>query len=164
MKISTRGRYGLRALVELARHYGKRPVEMGRIAKREEVSRKYLHALFTSLKSTGLIRGVRGSGGGYVLVKEPSKVTLWEVLNVLEGSLSLVPCVEDKSFCKRARSCVARETWERLSKAMESHLSKVTLSDLVGRKKGGELHRSGLKICMQASLGKGEVFERGGGI
>lgn len=131
MKMSTRGRYGLRAMLELARCFGGSPVLMGTLAEREDLSRKYLHALLTALKSAGLIRSVRGTGGGFVLARSPSQIRLSEVLHALEGSLSLVDCVADTRACAKSNQCPARRVWQELSGAIENVLDNVTLEDLI---------------------------------
>ena len=132
MKMSTRGRYGLRAMLELGRCFGDEPVLMGTLAEREGVSRKYLHALLTSLKSAGLVRSVRGAGGGFVLSRDPSEITLAEILYALEGSLSLVDCVADDQACDRSDQCTARQVWQELSAAIEGVIDNVTLEDMIG--------------------------------
>jgi len=133
MKLSTRGCYGLRAMLELALHYGGKPVLMRAIAENQSISRKYLHALLTSLKSAGFVRSVRGSGGGYLLAKPPSKIQVHDVLQVLEGSLSITDCVEDPQSCPRSDRCVTHELWQELSDAVQKLLANVTLQDLVSR-------------------------------
>jgi Rrf2 family cysteine metabolism transcriptional repressor len=131
MKMSTRGRYGLRAMLELARCYGDAPVLMGTLAEREEISRKYLHTLLTGLRSAGLVNSIRGARGGFVLARHPSEIKLSEVLHALEGPLSLVDCVGDKSTCDRAGHCVARGVWQELSEAIAGVLDSVTLQGLI---------------------------------
>jgi Rrf2 family protein len=133
MKLSTRGCYGLRALLELALNYGGKPVLMRAIAENQNISRKYLHALLTALKSAGYVRSVRGSGGGYLLAKPPAKIQVHDVLQVLEGSLSITDCVEDPDTCPRSQRCVTHELWQDLSAAVEKLLAGVTLQDLVVR-------------------------------
>lgn len=159
MRISTRGRYGLRALVELARNFGSGPLLMSQIAEKQDFSRKYLHALLTSLKTAGIVRSARGSGGGYMLGREPSKITLSEVFKVLEGSLSLVDCVEDSKVCSRADSCETRNVWQGLSRKIDRHLSEISLADLA-QYGGGD----STKALFELSLEKEESFERGEGI
>jgi len=129
--MSTRGRYGLRAMLELARRFDESPVLMGALAEREGISRKYLHALLTVLKSAGLVRSVRGAGGGFVLARSPSEIRLSEILHALEGSLSLVDCVMDKRACGKASRCTARRVWQELNGAIEDVLASVTLEDLI---------------------------------
>lgn len=131
MRISTKGRYGLRAMFELARSFGEGPLLMSTIAERQGLSRKHLHALLTSLKSAGLVRGIRGPGGGFVLTKVPSEIRLSEVLYALEGPLALVHCVPDRRACDRVNRCAARKVWQKLSGAIEEVLDGVTLEDLV---------------------------------
>ncbi len=138
MKISTRGRYGLRAMLELAQNFEEGPVSIGTIAERQEISMKYLHTLLTALKTGGLVHSVRGAGGGYSLNRPPSDIKVSEVVRVLEGSLSPVECVNDKGLCKRADRCVAREVWIDLGVAIETLLSGLTLGDLLVRIKEKE--------------------------
>jgi Rrf2 family cysteine metabolism transcriptional repressor len=131
MKMSTRGRYGLRAMLELARCHGQSPVLMSSLANREALSRKYLHGLLTALKKAELVRSIRGPGGGFVLAREPSKIRLSQVLHALEGPLSLVDCVADRLSCSRVNSCTAHLVWEKLSETIENALDGVTLEDLI---------------------------------
>ena len=138
MKLSTRGRYGLRAMFELALSFEKGPILMKTIAENQDISHKYLHALLTSLKSAGLVRNIRGLGGGYLLTKPPSEIRISEVVGILEGSLSPVECVRDKSLCKRADLCVARDVWCDLGETIENMLSGLTLYDLIARMKKKE--------------------------
>ena len=133
MKLSTRGCYGLRALLELGLNFGGGPVLMRSIAESQNISRKYLHALLTALKAAGFVRSVRGSGGGYLLAKPPAEIPIHDVLRVLEGSLCITDCVEDPNTCDRSRRCVTHELWQDLSGAVERLLSDITLEDLVTR-------------------------------
>jgi len=143
MKVSTRGRYGLRAMLELARCRGQSPVLMSTLAEREDISRKYLHALLTALKSAGLVSSVRGAGGGFMLRKEPAEIRLSEILRAVEGPLSLVDCVADKRVCERSNRCVARGVWRELSSAVESMLDSITLEDLIAGQGRADPRRSG---------------------
>jgi Rrf2 family protein len=135
MRVSTRGRYGLRAMLGLARSFGDAPVVMADLAEREGLSRKYLHTLLTGLKAAGLARSVRGAGGGFVLAREPSEIKLKEVLHALEGSLCLVDCVADERACARANGCTARGVWQELSGVIENMLDNVTLADVIAAEK-----------------------------
>ena len=132
MKVSTRGRYGLRAMLELAEHFGGSPVMMNTLAERQRLSRKYLHTLLTSLKAAGLVRSIRGPGGGFVLARLPGRITLSEILLAVEGPLSLVDCVAAREACDRAGRCTARRVWRDLSGVIESALDKVSLESLLG--------------------------------
>ncbi len=131
MRVSTRGRYGLRAMLDLARHFGDAPVLTRTLAERQGLSRKYLHALLTVLKSAGLVRSMRGPGGGFALSRPPGEIRLGEVLRVVEGPLSLVECVADRGACDRIAGCEARQVWMGLSEAIEKAVDSVTLEDLV---------------------------------
>ena len=130
MRISTRGRYGLRAMFELALRFGEGPILMSTVAKSQGLSRKHLHALLTALKSAGLVHSVRGPGGGFVLTRSPDQIRLNEILHALEGPISVVHCVLDKQACDRADRCAARRVWQQLSAAIESVLDNVTLEDM----------------------------------
>ena len=138
MKLTTRARYGTRAVIDLASNYGKGPVFLHEIAEKEGVSEKYLQHLFHSLKVVGLIKSERGVGGGFSLAKDPSTIRLSELVTVLEGPLSLVECVDDKKACSRSADCVTRELWKKLSESMMKVLDSMTLDDLVRLQKQKE--------------------------
>lgn len=135
MKISTRTRYGIRALLELAENEGNGPLQIKAIAKDQDISIKYLEQLMYMLRSGGFVRSIRGSKGGYVLAKAPERINLLEVFNCLEGKFVAVECLEDKSLCSRADGCVTRELWLEVQNAVREELGSVTLADLVGRKR-----------------------------
>jgi Rrf2 family protein len=120
-------------MVELSENFDKGPMLLRKIAERQGLSVKYLHSLLAVLKSAGLVRSLRGAGGGYVLTRPPSQITVGEVVRVLEGSLALVGCVEDKNFCERVDWCATRPIWVGLSKTVERTLSGLTLADVVAR-------------------------------
>jgi Rrf2 family protein len=135
MKLSTKGRYGLRLMIDLAAHYGEGPVLLREIAKREEISEKYLSNLVNPLKSRGLVEATRGVHGGYVLGKAPADITMKEIVEVLEGTLCLVDCVEKPAACHRVPVCIARELWSEVAHAMSQILGKYTLAEMVARQK-----------------------------
>lgn len=141
MKLSTRSRYGMRAMHELARNYENGPLSISTISKNLDISSKYLHALLTILKSGGLVRSVWGSQGGFVLSCEPSEINLYDVVKTLEGPLSLVECVRDSSICKNSRNCAERAVWTDVTVAIENVLSDVTLDDLLNKKKKRKLKK-----------------------
>lgn len=118
-------------MVELAIHYGEGPVMMQSIADSQGVSRKYLDTIFSSLKSSGLVRSRRGIGGGHMLGKAPDAILLGDVLRALEGPISLVDCVGCPDICNRVDQCVTRDVWEAVGNAIESVLDNMTLADLV---------------------------------
>jgi len=135
MKLSTRTRYGIRAAIELAGHYGEGPVQIRIIADKQAISVKYLEQLMVMLKSGGFVHSVRGSKGGYVLSREPGQIKLDELFLALEGSIATAECVDDESYCARAADCVAREVWAQVQRAVLGVLGSLTLGELVERAK-----------------------------
>ncbi|MFH1615351.1 MAG: Rrf2 family transcriptional regulator [Planctomycetota bacterium] len=135
MKLSTRTRYGVRAILELAENYGKGPLQLKAIAEHQEISVKYLEQLMAVLKSTGIVRSVRGPSGGYVLAKSPKEITVSDCFNCLEGPVITTECVDNSSFCPRTTACVARQLWAEVQDAMMTVLQSKTLQNLVDRAK-----------------------------
>jgi len=140
MKVSMKGEYGVRALVELARHYGEGPLQSAIIAGRQAIPEPYLDQLLTSLKRSGLIRSLRGPQGGHSLIRSPEEISLNEVLTALEGSLSPVPCLEDPACCPRKMPCSLRELCEQVHQATIQILDRTTLGDLADRERLAEAH------------------------
>lgn len=138
MKLSTRTRYGIRAMLELAGKYGEGPLQIKVIANRQDISIKYLEQLMAMLKSGGFVRSIRGSKGGYVLSKVPAQIKLDELFTCLEGPVVTVECVEDENYCARAADCVTRQVWAQVQAAMMKVLQSMTLQDLVNRTKEGK--------------------------
>jgi Rrf2 family protein len=135
MKVSTKGDYGVRALVELAHHYGQGPVQSAEIAARQEVPEPYLDQLLTTLRRAGFIRSVRGPQGGHALIRSPDEVKLSEVMLALEGSLAPIACVDDPDACTRSGGCVQREVWQRVRDATVEILSGVSIADLAEKER-----------------------------
>jgi len=131
MKLSTRTRYGMRAVIELAQHEGKRPLQLKAIADRQDISVKYLEQLMSMLRSAGFVRSIRGSKGGYILARAPEQITLSEIFHSLEGSVMTAECIENPDYCGRAADCAAREIWVQVEEAIEGVLGSTTLADLV---------------------------------
>ncbi len=142
MKVSTRGRYALRLMLDIALECGRGPVSLRDVAQRQDISDKYLEQIVTPLGRAGLVRSVRGAGGGYLLTKAPEEYTVGEILRCLEGSLAPVSCAEDPCCCGRAGQCVTVEVWEQILAAVSSVVDHITLADLVKRyyEKGGLPH------------------------
>ncbi len=138
MKLSTRGRYGTRALLELALHQGEGPVLLKDIAQRQQISLQYLAHLITPLIAGGLVRSTRGARGGVLLTKTPDKIKLSEVIQLFEGSLAPVDCIDNPGICKRSAFCVTRDVWGELKEVMNGVLESTTLQDLVERQKEKE--------------------------
>ncbi len=141
MKLSTRSRYGVRLMLELALNYGKGPIYLKDIARSEEISEKYLGQIIIPLKSSGLVNSTRGAHGGYLLSRPPSSITIRDIVDVLEGGLSLVECVQNPSQCTRINICVSRNVWAALENKINETLQSVTLEDLITQcqSKEGEL-------------------------
>ena len=133
MKLSSRSRYGFRAILELAVDYGKGPLQIKTIAKREDISNKYLEQLIAMLKASGLVRSIRGPRGGYELTRPPNEVKLSDVFKTLEGPVVTVECLEHPEFCPRCTDCVTRQVWAEMQGAMMGVLESKTLQDLVDR-------------------------------
>lgn len=133
MKISTKGRYGLRTLMDIAVHQGQGPVNLNDIAERQGISAKYLWQIVNLLKTAGFVRGTRGPKGGYVLARAPAEITLLDIVQILEGPLSLVECVDDPEVCVRAERCVAHSIWEEASQTIRGALKKITLAEILRR-------------------------------
>jgi len=144
MKLSTRGRYGLRALLDLAVHQGEGMVLLKDIARRQEVSLPYLEHLITPLIAGGLVKSTRGARGGVLLLKPPAEVKLTEVVQLLEGSIAPVDCVNDPRVCSRSASCVTRDIWMQIKDAMIQVLDSTTLQDLVARQRQKEQTETGM--------------------
>lgn len=144
MKLSTRGRYGLRALLDLAVHQGKGMVLLKDIARREELSLPYLERVITPLIAAGLVKSTRGARGGILLVKQPAEVKLTEVVQLLEGSIAPVDCVNDPRVCSRSAFCVTRDIWIQIKDAMTQVLDSTTLQDLVERQRQKEQTETGM--------------------
>ena len=135
MKLSTRARYGTRALLDLALHSDRGPVLLKDIAQRQQISVRYLEHLITPLIAGGILRSTRGPKGGVSLARSPGDIRLGEVIQLLEGSIALVDCVEHPDVCTRSELCVTRDMWEELGDAMNRVLESTTLQDLVENKK-----------------------------
>ncbi|RLE08423.1 Rrf2 family transcriptional regulator [Candidatus Aerophobetes bacterium] len=152
MKLSTKGRYGTRAMVDLAFHYGQGPILLKDIAKRQQISEKYLEHIITSLKVAGLVKSIRGSHGGYILAKSPAQIKLSQVIKVLEGSIAPVECVDDPKVCSRAKLCVTRDIWKKIKRAIDEILESITLKDLVEREKKKEENKNVIYNILKRSM------------
>jgi len=135
VRLSTRTRYAVRAMLELAVNTSNIPVQLKTIAKRQDISVKYLEQLMAVLKTAGFVRSVRGPRGGYILAKPPNQIKLDRLFSCLEGTVITVECVENDSFCERAADCAPRQLWAELQAAIMHVLKSTTLQDLVDRTK-----------------------------
>ncbi len=137
MKISTKGRYGLRALIDLAQYSEVEPVSINSIATRQGISERYLEQLMTLLKKAGLVKSIRGAGGGYVLAKETSEISVGDVLRALEGSLDPVECAafNGEDTCEAAGGCVTKYVWQRINESINRTVNEISLKQLVEESK-----------------------------
>ncbi len=143
MKLSTKTRYGTRALLELALHKGEGPVFLKDIARWQQISLPYLEHLVAPLIAGGIIRSTKGPRGGISLAKKPEEIKLSEITHLLEGSLAPVACVDNPEACRRSGACATRDVWSRLKDAMDEVLESTTLADLAeNQKKKGKTESS----------------------
>ena len=141
MKLTTEMRYGTRAMLDLALHYGRGPLSSRAIAEHQDVSAKYLEHLLAALRNAGLIFSVRGQQGGHALARPPEEITLYEIYELFEGGRGLVECTSQPETCARSGGCVTQEVWARMYQECTKVLQSTTLADLVerARQKGGAL-------------------------
>jgi Rrf2 family protein len=132
IKLSTKGRYGTRLMINLAHHFhnGTESVILKRVSEEEDISIRYLEQIIIPLKIARLVKSIRGAGGGYVLARKPSDIKLREILSSLEGSCCLVECVEDEDYCDKIEECAAHDIWKGASYLLKDYFEKTTLEDL----------------------------------
>ncbi len=131
MKLSTRCRYAVRSLLDLTLHSNGSLVLLKDIAKRQSISVKYLESIFATLRRAGVIKGIRGAKGGYMLIKDPAEVTIYDIIFAMQGFIAPVGCVEDTCSCNRVENCVTRGLWSKLTDSISETLKSFTLADLV---------------------------------
>jgi Rrf2 family protein len=131
MKLSTRSRYGTRLVLDLAKHYEQGPIRLSDIARRQNISIKYLEHLIRPLKQAAYVKSVRGPKGGHYLVKPPDKIPIGDIVSVLEGGIELTACTADPRTCERSDDCATRIVWHEATRAMYQRLSQITVSDLL---------------------------------
>ena len=132
LKLSTKGQYGVRAMFEVAKNYGKGTTTIKEISERQEVSVSYLEQLLNKLRRAGLIDSVKGPGGGYVLTREPIAISIGEILRILEGPVAITMCLDPSTKgCDRVDSCVVRMLWKSLGERIENFLDEISLQELI---------------------------------
>lgn len=131
MKLSTRARYGIHAMVDLALYDGQGPQPLKAIADRQGIPEQYLEQLLVPLRREKLVSSVRGAQGGYMLARPPEEITMGTLMRILEGPISLADCLDGDGSCNKARACPTRLVWERLSQCIDNVLDSVTLRDLL---------------------------------
>ena len=138
MKISTKGRYALRLMLDIAENANEKPVSVRDIAARQEISDKYLEQIISLLNGAGYVRSIRGPQGGYLLRKKPEEYTVGMILRLTEGTLSPVACVEDDALpCERMDNCATIKLWKKLNKAISDVVDHITLADLMDWQEDG---------------------------
>jgi Rrf2 family protein len=137
MKISTKGRYAIRVMIDLAEHNTGEFIPLMDIAKRQEISEKYLESIVAVLSKNNFLISLRGKGGGYKLAKAPEQYTIGSILKLTENSLAPVACLENKpNGCVRATECPTLKMWEGLEKVIDEYLESYTVADLVQEDQG----------------------------
>jgi Rrf2 family protein len=133
IKLSTKGRYGTRLMLNLARRYrnGSEAIILKSVSEQEDISIRYLEQIIIPLKIAKLVKSIRGAGGGYTLARDPKSINLCDILQVLEGSCSLVECVEDMEYCQRIHWCASHEVWQGATKILKDYFENITLQDLL---------------------------------
>lgn len=130
MKLSTKGRYGLRAIFEVALKQENGPVSLSSIAQSQELSIRYLEQLFSKMKKAGIVKSIRGANGGYILAKNPKDITVGDIIRLFEGNVTPSECVED-TLCDHADLCVTRDVWIKIKRSIDCVLDGTTLEDMV---------------------------------
>ena len=133
MKVSTRGRYGLRVLLDVALHQEQGPVALRDVSHRQAISHKYLWQVVNPLQAAGILRAIRGSRGGYVLARAPEEVSIRDIVSILEGPVTVVACVTDPKACDHSVSCTAHDAWAEIEKKLNDAMSSITLKELIRR-------------------------------
>lgn len=133
MKLSTKSRYGLRAVLEIAKAYGSGPAKRKDIAEIQGISNSYLENILIVLKNNRIIETTRGVNGGYILSRQPKEISVLEVVNALEGPIDIVDCVGSTTVCAKSTTCAARSIWKELSDSWKSILGNISLQDAIDR-------------------------------
>lgn len=146
MKLSTKGRYGVRAMVTLALSHGGAPISIKTISKKENLSEYYLEQLFSPLRRANLIRSIRGAQGGYVLCKTPSEITVGDIMTVLEGPIEVADCI-DGIGCASEHDCTTKSLWAKVKKSIDDVLNSITLQDIVDDYEKAKSKKNGIQIA-----------------
>ena len=140
MRLSTKTRYAARAMLELALNKADGPLQVKRIARRQQISEKYLEQLIVVLKSAGYVKSVRGPKGGYFLAKDPAEIKLSDIFYSFEGPITTSECVQDIDKCSRSCECVMREVWKKVEESVVDVLDSITLKDLADKSRGSGIN------------------------
>jgi len=142
MKLSTRGRYGLKAMYQLALHYGEGPIPLNSIAKKQGLSENYLEQLFSALRKEGLLCSIRGAQGGYMLAKHPKHITVGHILRTLEGNMAPVDCVvDDSKVCDKEDECATRFVYAQINESINNVIDSISLQDMIENQKKNKMNK-----------------------
>ena len=149
MKLSTKGRYGLRALIDLAKYSEIEPVSISSIAARQGISERYLEQLMALLKKSGLVKSIRGASGGYTLAKPANDISVGDVLRALEGNLEPVDCpaFTQHEGCESAGGCVTKYVWKRINESINQTVNEMKISELVEESKQLKDESNSIRAC-----------------
>ncbi len=146
MKFSTRGRYGVQIMVDLAQHSDEGPISLKSVADRQKLSEHYLEQLIPELRKAGLVKSIRGAQGGYVLARKPEEIYIGDVIRVLEGPIAPVECTNQSGSdcCEKTSFCVTREVWVKVRDSINDVVDSISLADLIKDAESGEGERVNL--------------------
>jgi Rrf2 family protein len=139
MKLTMKGDYGLRAMLDLAVYYGQGPIESADIARRQYIPEQYLDQILMALRKEGLVKSVRGPKGGHMLARPPVQITMAQVMQALEGYVPPMECLPHPDFCKLSPGCALREVWQKIDDMTQQLLTSTTIDDLAARHQSGNL-------------------------
>ena len=135
MKVSTKSRYGVAAMVDIAQQYGKGPVALRSVAERQQVSEHYLEQLMSNLRNAGFVRSIRGAQGGYVLARDPAAITVGDIVRAMEGPIAPVDCLladvgKNNPYCNKSQDCIRRNIWLKMGESISEALDSISLASL----------------------------------
>ena len=154
MKLSTKGRYGLKAMFELALNYGEEPISIKYISEKQNVSERYLEQIFSKLKKAGLVKSIRGSQGGYFLARKPDEISVGDILTVLEGPITIADCLKEEGVCSNSDKCATRLVWKKMKNAIDDVVNTTFLQDMVDDRIGDNGLSSDEKDIYKIDLNK----------
>jgi Rrf2 family protein len=152
LRLSTKGQYGVRAMYEIARGFPENPVTIKEISEHQDVSVAYLEQILNKLRKTGLIRSIKGPGGGYLLCKKPQEITIAAIVSELEGPVAITSCLDPEEGCVRADTCVTHLLWKALGEQITAFLETITLRNLL---EGDFVKTKGHALCVPLKLKRG---------
>lgn len=140
MKFSAKGEYGIRAVLDIALHFGEGPIQVREIARRQVIPERFLEQVMASLKKAGLVESVRGAQGGYLLTRSPARISLADVVQALEGRIAPMECVSEETLkrCEQVDLCVVRDVWKEVQNSIVDALDSITIEDLAKKQKQRE--------------------------